>query len=171
MSEKVHFAFYSDFSIDPKGPHLVPYMYTEIDEYFLLDDYDISSQWYQPGSQDPGPPLGIPCNDGAHQATPHIDFELGMNLVYRDGHGKNVPVVYEGASIDGLTHTIRLVDSSNTAVHNSNLKVLDHPYFSNVPKTPLNSHVDRQGIRKKQSSPPFLTLWFKSEGENYPPPF
>ena len=60
-----------------------------------------------------------------------------MDLVYRDGQGKNVPVVYEGASADGMTHTIRLADGSKLPVHDSNLQLLDQPDFSNIPKTPL----------------------------------
>ena len=71
-------------------------MDTEIDEYFLLDDNYISSQWYQPGSQDPGPPLCMLFDDADHNATPHIELKLVTNLVYRDGYGKDVPVVYEG---------------------------------------------------------------------------
>ena len=113
-------------------------METDIDEYFLLDDDDISLQWYQPVSQEPGPPLCMPCDNGAHQSTSHIDFKIGMNLVYYDGHGNNVPVVYEGVITGGLTHTIRLSDGSKIAVHDSNLQLLDEPDFSNIPKTNIN---------------------------------
>ena len=60
-----------------------------------------------------------------------------MNLVYRDGKGNNEAVVYEGASVNGLVHTIRLANGTKLAVHNSNLQILDQPKFSNIPKTPL----------------------------------
>ena len=113
-------------------------MDTEIDEYFLLDDNYISSQWYQPGSQDPGPPLCMLFDDSAHHATPHIDFKLVTNLVYPDGYGKDVPVVYEGSRIYGLRHTIRLADLSRIAIQDSDIKILDQPNYYKIPKTPLD---------------------------------
>ena len=60
-----------------------------------------------------------------------------MDLAHRDGKGNNDAVVYEGASADGLTHTIRLANGTELAVHDSNLQLLDQPDFSNIPKTPL----------------------------------
>ena len=65
-------------------------------------------------------------------------FQLGMELIYHDGQGKNLPVVYKGANADGLLHTARLEDGSKITVHNSNLQLLDQPDFSNLPKTPLD---------------------------------
>ena len=52
-----------------------------------------------------------------------------MELMYRDGKGKNLPVVYEGANADGLLHTARLEDGSKITVHDSNLQLLDQPDF------------------------------------------
>ena len=63
-----------------------------------------------------------------------FDFNLGMDLVYFDGKGNNLAVVYEGASANGLLHTIRLEDGTKLDVHDSNLQLLDQPYFSNIPK-------------------------------------
>ena len=61
-----------------------------------------------------------------------------MDLVYCDGKGNNVAVVYEVDSANGLLHTIRLEDVTKLDVHNINLQLLDQPDFSNIPKTNLN---------------------------------
>ena len=58
--------------------------------------------------------------------------------MYRDGQGKNLPVVYEGANTDGFLHTARIEDGSKINVHDSNLQLLDQLDFSNLPKTPLD---------------------------------
>ena len=34
------------------------------------------------------------------------DYELGMNLVYKDGKGNNEAVVYNGESANGLNHIV-----------------------------------------------------------------
>ena len=60
-----------------------------------------------------------------------------MELMYRDGQGKNLPVVYEGENSDGLLHSALIEDGSKITVHESNLQLLDQPDFSNLPKTPL----------------------------------
>ena len=60
-----------------------------------------------------------------------------MDLVYCNEKGNNEAVVYEGASTNGLIHTIRLANGTKLAVHDSNLQLLDQPNFSNIPKTPL----------------------------------
>ena len=57
--------------------------------------------------------------------------------MYCDGQGKNLPLVYKGDSSDGLLHTVRQEDGMKMTVHNSSLQLLDHPNFSNIPKTPL----------------------------------
>ena len=64
-----------------------------------------------------------------------------MDLVYRDGRGKHVPVVYEGASTDGMTHTIRLADGSKLPVHDSNLQLLDQPDFQIFQRHLLNTEM------------------------------
>ena len=61
-----------------------------------------------------------------------------MDLMYRNGQGKNLPVVYERSSADGLLHTARLEDGTKLTVHDSNLQILDQPYFSNMLKTPFD---------------------------------
>ena len=52
-----------------------------------------------------------------------------MNLMYCDGAGNSVPVVYKGASADGLLHTARFADGAKLAVHNSYLQLLDQIDF------------------------------------------
>ena len=58
--------------------------------------------------------------------------------MYRNGQGKNIPVVYEGASDDGIIHTACFKEGAKLSVHYSNLQLLDQPYFSNMPTTPLD---------------------------------
>ena len=54
-------------------------------------------------------PSAIETTTDSQQAH---DFKLGMDLMYRDGQGNNVAVVYEGVSADALTHTIRQEDGT-----------------------------------------------------------
>ena len=61
-----------------------------------------------------------------------------MNLLYCCGNKENETVVYEGASADGLLHTIHLKDNTKLSVYDSNLQLLDQPSFSNIPNTPLD---------------------------------
>ena len=61
-----------------------------------------------------------------------------MGILYHDRDGNNISEVYEGDSENGLKHTIYLEDGATLDTNNSNLQLLDQPYFSNVPKTPLN---------------------------------
>ena len=61
-----------------------------------------------------------------------------MDLLYHYGQGNNVTVFYEGASANGLLHTIRLEDGTKLDVHDSNLQLLNQPYFSKIPKNPLD---------------------------------
>ena len=60
-----------------------------------------------------------------------------MNLLYCCGNKEIETVVYEGASADGLLHTIRLEDNTQISVYDSNLQLLDQTNFSNMPNTPL----------------------------------
>ena len=61
-----------------------------------------------------------------------------MGIVYRDETGKNVPEVYEGASENGLNHTIRLEDGAILDANYRNIQLIYQPDFSNIPKTPLD---------------------------------
>ena len=63
------------------------------------------------------------------QSKKSIDFQLGMNILYFCGNEENETVVYEGASADGLLHTICLKDNTKISVYDSNLQLLDQPNF------------------------------------------
>ena len=67
-----------------------------------------------------------------------FDFKLCMDLVYHDGKGNNTALVYEGAISNSPTYTIRWEDGTKLYVHDRNLQLLNQPYFSNIPKTPLD---------------------------------
>ena len=82
-----------------KQVDIVPY-----EEDMIDTELDTGSMWYLPNQDEPGTiPLCKPCNDTANM---NVDFELGMDLVYRDDTGNNEAVVYKGASADGLFHTV-----------------------------------------------------------------
>ena len=61
-----------------------------------------------------------------------------MNLLYCCGNEENITVVHDGASADGLLHTIRLKDNTKVSFYDINLQLLDQPSFSNMPNTPLD---------------------------------
>ena len=83
--------------------------------------------------------------------------------MYRNGQGKNIPVVYKEACADGLLHTSRLEDGRKLTVQDSNLQLLDQPDFSNMPKTPLDNRnevgtglflEEAQDLARLQTIPP-----------------
>ena len=66
------------------------------------------------------------------------DFEPGMELIYKDGAGMNLPVVYEGAESNGLIHRIRFDDGHTESVDASHLQLLHQPDLTNIPSTPMD---------------------------------
>ena len=68
---------------------------------------------------------------------PPESFELGMSLSYYDGKVKSDIVVYEGASIDDLSHTIRRHDGSQIIIHDYHLRIQLQPDLSNISSMPL----------------------------------
>ena len=68
------------------------------------------------------------------QSNKSIDFQLGMNMLYCCGNKESETVVYEGASADGLLHTIRLKDNTKLIFYDSNLQLLYQPNFLNMPR-------------------------------------
>ena len=91
------------------------------------------------------------------------DFQLGMDLFYRDEAGNNISAVYKGDIANVLKHTIRLEDGSRLDTNNSNLQILDQPYFSNISKTQLDyrnevgsglSHQEAQSLARPQTLSP-----------------
>ena len=55
------------------------------------------------------------------QSKKPIDFQLGMNLLYCCDNKEIETVVYEGASADGLLHTISLENNTKLSIFDSNL--------------------------------------------------
>ena len=68
---------------------------------------------------------------------PKQSFELGLSLSYFDGNGKAEMVVYEGASPDGMSHTIRHKDGTKLIVHDLHLRLKLQTALSNIPLYPL----------------------------------
>ena len=90
MSDKVHFAFSSAFTL--------PSDQGETFERELVS-YDA---WYNPITQDKDEEVSIPtCIPYDKSTAPSIDFGLVKNLIYKYRKGGNEAVVYEGASADG----------------------------------------------------------------------
>ena len=132
----------------PDGPHVIPY------GGGYLDGEEPHHQWYPPeivnptdqsSSSNPKPTTQVtwsdntkpPASSGSTPPSKSSDFQLSMNLAYRDGMAKSVAVVYEGASADSLTCTIRIEDGSKLHIHDSNLELIYQPDFSKLPKTHL----------------------------------
>ena len=141
FNDKVHYAFSSAFSLEPTlqtgdPTNLEAMLGPEGDH----DDENPISEWYCPVISDTvtNSHLSDDTESNPTSNSKLFDFVLGMDLVYRDGKGNNVTAVYEGASADNLTHTVRLQDGTRLDVHDSNLQLLDQPDFSNIPKTPLD---------------------------------
>ena len=151
MRYKFSLAYYIDpatATATPENPHVITF------EERDLDGEQPLHQWYRPNSSDEIPTIQ-PHNattkpnrkvnwsedtkpQSANQSNKSADFQLGMDLMYRDGASNSVPVVYEGAISDGTLHTARFAEGSKLVVHNSYLQLLDQPDFSNMPKTPLD---------------------------------
>ena len=105
---------------------------------------DPHHQWYRPNiakptdqssDSNPKPTPQVTWSDDTKPAsssgstTPSNprEFQLGMDLKYCDGKGNIVVVVYEGASADSLTHTIRLEYRSKIQIHDRNLQIIGQP--------------------------------------------
>ena len=135
----MHYAFSSAFSLEPElqtgDPSNVKDM---LDPDRDFKDKDPIHQWYIPGLNDTIIFPRVPPESDDNPNSSQFDFKLGMDLVYRCGKGNNVTAVYKGASADGLTHTVRLENSTRVDVHDSNLQLLNQPDFANIPKTPLD---------------------------------
>jgi hypothetical protein len=56
--------------------------------------------------------------------------------MYTDDKGSQM--VYEGATPDGLWHTLQRDDGSKVVTPPSHVHFLDQPDFSNIPSTPLD---------------------------------
>ena len=83
-------------------------------------------------------PLTKPLAPIAAKHTETNCFHLGMELTYNDGQVESRSVAYKGAIADGKSHTVHTKDGSKFVVHDSNLQLLNQPYFENIPTTPLD---------------------------------
>ena len=142
FNDKVHYAFSSAFSLEPQLQTGDP---TNLEAMLGPEGEQDKNenpiyQWYCPETCDSITPSQESDNTDTNPKlnSKQFDFKLGMDLVYRDGKGNNATVVYEGASSDTLTHTVRLENGTRIDVHDSNLQLLDQPDFSNIPTTPLD---------------------------------
>ncbi len=70
--------------------------------------------------------------------TPEIEFNLGMNIIFKDGTGKSKHVVYKGATVNGLQQVIRNIDGSQSNVNQSHLSFTNQIGFDNIPQTPYD---------------------------------
>jgi hypothetical protein len=137
VNDKIENAFSSAFSMPQQTVHIIP----PDDE----EDTAQSVQWYTPDHSFTTPsPKKVRFDTSAK--PPSIvsppprdqDFELGMNLVYRDGAGKVEPVFYEGVNANGLDHIVRCKDGTMLQVHDSNISFLNQIDMMNIPSTPLD---------------------------------
>ena len=139
FGDKVHYAFSSAFSLEPELQTDDPSNLKDmLDPERGFKDENPLHQLYRPETTATVIcPKAIPdLNDNPNFSQ--FDFKLGMDLVYRDGKGNNVAAVYERASADELTHTVRLENGTRVDVHDSNLQLLNQPGFANIPQTPLD---------------------------------
>ena len=140
LGDKVHYAFSSAFSLIPEPQIGDP---TNLDAMIgpkRDNEENPSYQRYCPMTCDSITPLQASKDKDSNSTTntKSFDFILGIDLVYQDGKGNNITVVYKGASADKLTHTVRLQNGTKMDVYDSNLQLLDQPDFLNTPKTPLD---------------------------------
>ena len=152
----MHYAFSSAYSFEPETVAVAkPNHHVITSEKGDLDNEEPLYKWYTPNPRNkathtsqsiydtPPPVRKVTWSSQTNQPAPDqqkksAGFQLGIELMYRYGQGKNLPVVYEGSSANGLLHTARLEDGTKLTVHDSNLQLLDQPNFSNMPKTPLD---------------------------------
>ena len=152
LDDKVSYAFSSAFSVEPShetdGQDDTPVVSQDdisVNEGDEEDEY--MEKWYTP----PQPPMQVghrpkrvrfaketKSPTTSPEPPRNSDFELGMNLVYKDGKGNSEAVVYEGESANGLNHIIRRKDGTKLLVPDSNLELLHQMSLSNLPQTPLD---------------------------------
>jgi hypothetical protein len=101
---KINYAFSSAFTTSLDGipqPHVIPND---------KDDEMDEVKWYTPAhvhqNEQSNKHVGFikstkPPKPILHE-TPEIEFNLGMNIIFKDGTGKSKHVVYKGATANGL---------------------------------------------------------------------
>ena len=149
LNDTVHYAFSSAFTMSPtvsanEGDR--PEAAVVSDDEDSEEDEDQSLQedtsfWYKPKNIEK-PKIVTFTKDTKAPASepqkPQTSFELGMNLILKDGKGNSIPVVYEGEASDGLSHTVRTKDGTKLSVQASHLAFLNQMDMGNIPSTPLD---------------------------------
>ena len=110
------------------------------DENDSSNKYD-NTFWYKPKKLIKPKVVSFAKDTKAPASESHksqSSFEVGMNLVLKDGAGNTVSVVYEGVAADGLAHTVRTKDSTTLSVQASHLAFLNQMDMGNIPSTPLD---------------------------------
>ena len=124
LGDKLHYAFSYAYSIDPNtnaavpsNLHAIPY------EEGCIGEKDPLHQCYCTKTNDSNPPSSQSNNATPEPSTkvtwssntkPLVTdtskklsyFQLVMDLLYHNSEGKTLPLVYEGASYNGLLHKI-----------------------------------------------------------------
>jgi hypothetical protein len=147
--DSVHYAFASAYSIIPdKEPPLFSSeggRRLSNNDALLLPAGDIDSPLpacspYQSEHDKSLPTFTTPmptCKGAKSVVTHESDFELSQDVLYTEGACNQERAVYQGATPDGLWHTLCRQDSSKIVTPSSNLCFLDQPDFTNIPSTPL----------------------------------
>ena len=157
LNDKISYAFSSAFSISPDADTAIP----PSDFFSNGDGYE--NEWYDPTNQPTLTPTSEPApkrvrfdptakSPSQDAKTSDNDFELGMQLAYRDGTGKVEAVVYEGATSDGHRHSIRHKDGTISLVYDDELSFINQIGMSNIPSTPLDYCKEvGQGLSKEEA--------------------
>ena len=148
LKDKVHYAFYLADSIDPQIEMFLPSKPAIISyDNGKWDVEELINEWYhpaigQPNDTHPTPKTDVTWDDenkplANDSLEKEVDFKLGMEIVYCDGTGNNVPAVYEGSSANGIKYTILLKYAVRLDANDRNLKLIYQPDFSNITKNPF----------------------------------
>ena len=118
LRDKVHYAFSSAYLTAPENvaqttpdPHVIPYENGDLDpedpihQWYTLEPDDKVSKAAPSINKTPIPKRNVSWSNDTKLPTPNGNkdpdgFQLGMELMYRNGQVKNLPVVYEGANAD-----------------------------------------------------------------------
>ena len=119
----MYYAFSSAYSVEPDtvvvakpNPHVIPFENGDLDNEEPLHQFytpkPINKAFHTSQSIDytPLPTRKVTWSNQTKPPAPDQQkkpdgFQLGMDLMYRDGQGKTLPVVYEGDSVNGLLQT------------------------------------------------------------------
>jgi hypothetical protein len=161
----IAFAFLSAFSISPDGWEDAAVVSNTKDS----DDEDSKPfpshlvnnnalEWHTPpppvaSEPPPAPDASVPWMPLPTTSLSSSDsFELGMSLIFYEGHDNTEVVVYKGVMPDSLFHTIRCKDGTCLNVHDAHLYLKLQANLLNTPKTPLDYCKEfGRGITKEEA--------------------